>query len=116
MKKLSRKSNLVTKGLLEYLKETGKEKLIDEVAQSLGHEISKSKTSQKIIVTSAVALTNDEKIQLQKILNQKLQINFPLINKIDKNLIGGFTIKIRDFFLDASIAYELSNFKKHILF
>lgn len=115
MKKISKKSKQVLKGLLDYLKDTGEEKLLPEVTQTLGEVVVKSKKAEEIVVTSVVPLTDEEKENLQDILSKNLQGNLPIVNKIDKTLLAGFTIRVKDWFFDASLARQLESLKRSIM-
>lgn len=111
MKKLSRKSAVITKGLLDYLKETGKEKLLPEVVGSLQEESEKGKKKKEIVVTSAVELNTEEKQRLESLIKKKFSLDYSLVNQVDKNLIGGFTVKVDDWFVDASFLYQLKRLR-----
>jgi len=115
MKKITHKSDAVLQGLMDYLLETGEEKLLPEVSRQLDNVVSKSKKTDEIIVTSVVPLTQLQKENIKKILSKYLNISFPLENKLDKKLIGGFTIRVNDWFLDASLSHQLEFIRKILL-
>lgn len=115
MKKISSKSKAVFAGIMDYFKETGEKSLLAEVTTSLEKEILKSKGTDEVIVTSVVKLTQQQISNLREVLEKKLHVKLPLVNKIDKNLIGGFTVKINDWYLDASISHELLLLKRSLL-
>lgn len=115
MKKITSKSEAVLTGILDYLKETGDQALLPEVTKSLEKEILKLKETDEIIVTSAVKLTQQQIKNLQTTLKKILHVKLPVVNRIDKNLIGGFTVKINDWYLDASINRELLLLKRSLL-
>ncbi len=66
-------------------------------------------------VLSAVAFTEDQKsrlkLQLEETTNKKIRISF----SEDKNLIGGFVIKMNDTIIDASIKRQLELLKENFL-
>lgn len=115
MKKISSKSEAVLAGILDYLAETGDQALLPEVTKSLEKEIRKAKGADKIIVTSSIKLTPQQIKNLQAVLKKILHVKLPIVNNIDKNLIGGFTVKINDWYLDASINHELLLLKRSLL-
>lgn len=115
MKKISKKSKRVLAGLMSYLTETGEEKLLPEVSKTLRDEVDRSKSKEEIIVVSAIKLTDGQKAELQTILNKELGKSLPIVNRIDKSLIGGFTVKIKDWFFDASIIRQLETLKRELL-
>lgn len=115
MKKLSSKSEAVFTGILDYLSETGGQALLPEVTKSLEKEILKLKGTDEIVVTSAVKLTQQQIKNLQAALKKILHVKLPVVNRIDTSLIGGFTVKINDWYLDASINNELLLLKRSLL-
>lgn len=115
MKKITSKSEAVLSGILDYLAETGEQALLPEVTKSLEKEIHKLKGADEIVVTSVVKLTAQQIKNLQTVLKRILHVKLPVINRIDENLIGGFTVKINDWYLDASINHELLLLKRSLL-
>ncbi|EKD64259.1 MAG: hypothetical protein ACD_51C00036G0002 [uncultured bacterium] len=116
MKKGDTKESLsVVAGILGFLSERGKTGLLTSVAQSLDEVVDKSHKADKIIVTSAVPVSKEQMNQLRSLVNRFLNRNLPAMNKIDKELIGGFSIRVGDFFLDASLASELFEVKQLLM-
>lgn len=66
-------------------------------------------------VTSSVELPDDQKIKLEqkleKFTGKKVKISFSL----DKELIGGFTVRINDTIIDASLKHQLEILKEQFL-
>ncbi len=65
---------------------------------------------------SSVDLLNDNqkeslKKKLEELTNKKVRFSF----KVNKNLIGGFTAKIKDKVYDASVKHQLENLRKSFL-
>lgn len=115
MKKINHRSRNVTKGLLAYLDEIGEQKILPEVTRSLEEVLSKAKRSDEIVVVSAIPLVKSQLGLLKSILSKSRGVNLPIKNKTDKSLIGGFTVRINDWFLDASIIQELEILKRSLL-
>ncbi|MBI4999295.1 ATP synthase F1 subunit delta [Candidatus Gottesmanbacteria bacterium] len=114
MKKL-KKPNLVVAGLLDYLEETGQRQLLPEVTSELEKLLREAKEAQAINITSSVPLTQSQSEKLEKILEKLLKSKLPMVKKVDKNLLGGLTIKVGDWFLDASLRQQLAYLKKYML-
>lgn len=115
MNKKSKKQNQVVAGLLDYLNETGETRLLPEVTKELENFLEESKKIQSITVTSAVPLTLLQKESLRTILGKLLKVDLPIINNINKNLLGGFTIRVGDWFLDASLSQQLIYLRQMLL-
>jgi F-type H+-transporting ATPase subunit delta len=115
MKKTETKPENIISGLMDYLSETGEEHLLQGVSSELDEIVQKSKKAEVIVVSSVVSLTDADKGKIEKYINGLLGIKLPVSNIVDKTLIGGFTIKVGDWFLDASLQYDLKNIKQTLL-
>lgn len=112
---MSSTSKAVTDGLLDFLVEKGDQNLLSEVTDSLEKEIAKTKETNEIVVTSPVHLTPLQLKKIKTVVQKKMRVKFPIINKIDKKLIGGFTLRINDWFLDSSISHQIELSKRLLL-
>lgn len=115
MKKISLNSKSVIGGLMEYLDEKGKQSLLPELTQVLEEKIAKEKQTDEIIVTSVVRLTSLQLNALKSILHKSLRVKFPIMNKIEEHLLGGFTVKVNDMFIDLSLRNEMDTLKRSLL-
>ncbi len=115
MKKVSLKSKALLSGLLDYIDEIGEQNLLSEVSKSLEKEIKKKEGSDEIIVLSAVKLSPSQQARIKIILQKKFEVNLPIINIIDTRLIGGFTIRVNDWFLDSSVSHEIELLRRSLL-
>lgn len=114
MKQKKKRSQYVVSGLIDFLEEIGEDNLLPDIADSL-----KSKTNDKEIkeakVVSARILTDQQKKALAKIILNLFQVDLPIVNTIDKKLIGGFTVNVEDWYLDASLRQEIKKLKDRLL-
>ena len=62
-------------------------------------------------VKSVVPINNDQQAEIEQKLAKIFGRNVTVVNKIDKNLLGGFTIRMGDWFLDASLFNDLQKIK-----
>ena len=69
----------------------------------------------KIIVTSSINLSKTQLDEISSILNKKLNFNFPVENRIDSSIKGGFTIEVNDWFLDSSIRHDMETIRRSLL-
>ena len=116
MKKPNAKDSMsVVAGILGFLGDTGKTNLLPTVAQELDDVVEKSHPVDKIIITSAVVVSKDQIKKLQIIVNRYLQRDLPAVHTLDKTLLGGFSIRAGDFFLDASLSSEVAAMKRLLL-
>lgn len=112
---IKKNSDIVTAGVLEFLSETGRQSLLSDVAESLDELASKTRKAEKIEVTSVVSLKPDQEAIIKKVIQKTLNLDLPLKNNINKTLIGGFTLRVGDWFMDASLLYELNKLKQNLL-
>lgn len=68
----------------------------------------------EVFVTTAVPLEENQKKMLIAKLNQKLDKNILLREKIDKSLLGGMIVQYGDTKLDNSIRNRMQQFKENI--
>lgn len=115
MKKRKTKTNFVVSGLLDYLTETGQTKLLQKVTEELANLLQESKKADVIIVTSSINLSDKQIENIKNILYKFLDVELPVVNEIDKKLLGGFTVKVGDWFMDASLLRQVKNLKKLML-
>ena len=65
------------------------------------------------MVTTATPLSDTTKHEmLQKVITLTKNNNITLENKVDKNIIGGFILRVGDVQYNASIAYKLSRLQQ----
>lgn len=115
MRKNNYKSDQMTKGILDYLDQKGEQNLLKEVTKSLQGQLAKKESANEIVVTSVVKLTSPQLSEIKSFFQKKMKLKLPAINLIDKNLIGGFTVQVNDWFLDASIENQIKTFKRILL-
>ena len=115
MKKRKNNTNFVVSGLLDYLTETGQTKLLPKVTEELTNLLQESKKADAMIVTSSVDLSDKQIENIKNILYKFLDVELPVVNEIDKKLLGGFTVRVGDWFMDASLLQQVKIFKKMML-
>ncbi len=66
----------------------------------------------KATVTSASALSDENRRQVEEVIKQATKGEIILTAKVDPSLIGGFVLKVGDKQFDTSISNQLNNLKK----
>lgn len=115
MSKNTYKSDQMTEGIIDYLEEKGEQNLLGEVTRALQGQLAKQERANEIVVTSVVKLSLPQLSKIKSFFQKKMKLKLPAVNLIDKNLIGGFTIRVNDWFLDASIENQIKTFKRILL-
>lgn len=114
MKKSSQKTDAILNGLTCYLKEKGEENILPDVTKSLENMVSKLNKSDSIIVTSVVPLSKPQLNEIGKLIKKNLNIELPIVNEIEKQLLAGFTVKVNEWFFDGSVSNQLNNIRRSL--
>ena len=109
------KSSHIVKGLMDFLSEAGENKLLPEVTSELQDMVSELKKTDLIEIKSVIPMTPDQKQDMTKSLRYLLQVNVPINFLTDKSLLGGFNIRLGDWFLDSSLRYQIRKMKSRLL-
>ena len=107
-----KESSSVVAGILGFLKDSGKTNLLSSVAEVLDEAAGKTKHANRIVIASAVTLSPRDLLRLRAVVSVFLKTSLPVVNVIDKKLIAGFSIRVGDFFLDASLGAEVNSIKQ----
>ncbi|OGG16617.1 hypothetical protein A3D77_08035 [Candidatus Gottesmanbacteria bacterium RIFCSPHIGHO2_02_FULL_39_11] len=111
MKSKINNPEVITQSLLDVLKESGELSLLPEIADELEEELGKKKNPKEVVVIGAIEIKGDQKKELEHVLSRFLTHPVPFTYQHDASLLGGFTVQIGDWFLDASIRHELNELK-----
>jgi F0F1-type ATP synthase delta subunit len=115
MIKTIQKSDNIISGIMDYLSETGEEHLLTEVSRELEVIVKKSKSAEEIEVNSVVKMSHAQTLFIRQYIQKILKLDLPVVCTIDAKLIGGFTIQVGDWFLDASLKYQIESIKQTLL-
>lgn len=66
-------------------------------------------------LTSASAIEKDSNEKLSKLLSESFNAKIELEEVVDKDIIGGFVLRIEDQQLDASVSNQLNQIKRELL-
>ena len=89
-----------------------RESYIGGIAIQFGKLYDVYKGIQKAIVTTAIGIDDELRKKVYDILKKSTQSEIELIEKVDKNLIGGFTLRIGDQQVDSSIVRSIKKLKQ----
>ncbi len=106
------KVNKLTMAIMVMLTNKNREPLLPAIAQEFHNAYNEYKGIEKATVTTTIAI--DEKLKgeietIVKKLSSKKQVE--LVQKVDKELIGGFILNVGDRQIDASIKSKLKSLK-----
>ncbi|OFY84077.1 MAG: ATP synthase F1 subunit delta [Bacteroidetes bacterium RIFCSPLOWO2_12_FULL_31_6] len=89
-----------------------REGLLPDIASSFIDVYKTYKNITTTYITTAIPLTEEQKLKIIALLKNQGNKNIELIEKINSGLIGGLIIKIGDKQVDESIKRKLSNLEK----
>lgn len=92
-----------------------RESLIPEISKAFDEQYKTNKNIFTAVVTSANGLDDMTKQKVKDLVKAQLKGEVELVEKIDKNAIGGFILRIGDQQLDKTVARQLNNLKKELL-
>ncbi len=113
--KSQQKTNRIVKGFLGYLSETNQSLLLPQVTKELDQMVDTSEKVDSGVVTSVLPLTPDQMTMLEDVIKTLFGRTIGLTQKIDKHILGGFTLNVGDWFVDASLAHDIAELKRIVL-
>jgi F-type H+-transporting ATPase subunit delta len=93
----------------------GREAYLEAIATEFTKLYKEHKGIQTAIVTSAVGLDDKLRSEVYKMIKESLNSEVELIEKVDKNLIGGFVLRVGDKQYDASISRDLRLMRQELI-
>jgi F-type H+-transporting ATPase subunit delta len=104
--------NTITTAILNLLKTKGQLPLLPEIIEELKKE--QEVLQQKVIIESAIELSDREISQLAKTISQKLKYQPSIINRVDPDLLAGIRLRIGDQVIDISLKNRLEQIRNTI--
>ncbi|NMB56483.1 F0F1 ATP synthase subunit delta [Candidatus Beckwithbacteria bacterium] len=109
-----KKTQLITNILSQFLAQGGDIEEIKEVVKELEELVKKETKKNTAVITSAQTLNEKQKEEIKKIIKARFD-NISIFEfKIDKELIAGLKIQIRDFIIDMSLENSLREFNENL--
>jgi len=102
----------VTSNFLVVLTHKRRELYMEQIADAFVEEYKKHKNILTAIITSASGIDSTVKAKVLELVKQNTNGEVELVEKIDKDLIGGFVLRIGDRQVDASISRKLNDLRK----
>lgn len=107
-----KKVDSLSLNFLLLLIERGREEFVKEILDDYQNLENQKNGIVKVEITTAVELSNDEQESLRKKIDEYTGLKSKAVYKLDRGLIGGFVVKVKDVILDASIKRQLELLKK----
>ena len=109
------KVNILSLSFFEIITKKGRESYLPQIAEELIRIYKHHKGIQTAIVTSAIGLDDKLRADVYKVVSESLKSEIELVEKVDKNLIGGLILRVGDKQYDASISSELRKIKQALI-
>ena len=103
--------NALTITFIQHLTEKRRENIIPQIAEQFVKLYNKHKGLEIAIITSANGLDDEMRKKVYDVIKASVNSEVELIEKIDKNLIGGLIIKMGNTQIDSSVVRSLRNLK-----
>jgi F-type H+-transporting ATPase subunit delta len=104
----------ITLSLLDLVVKNGRESFIPAIARVFIHETMKYKGITRSILTTAVKVDPNSKKQITEMISDVFKTKVEFEEVIDKDIIGGFILRVDDNYIDASIRNKLRKIKKEL--
>jgi len=89
-----------------------REMYMGEIAKAFVAQYKEHKNILTAIITSAAGIDSTVKAKVLELVKQTTKGEVELMEKVDKDLIGGFVLRIGDKQVDASVARKLNDLRK----
>ncbi|CAG5085547.1 ATP synthase F1 subunit delta [Parvicella tangerina] len=93
----------------------GREALLPSIAMAYEEAYRIHKNISTVEVTSAIALSEEQKKKILEIAAKQGVKNAEVIEKVDPSLIGGFVMRMGDRQIDASISNRINTLKQELI-
>lgn len=104
--------NEVTLGFLSILTQKRREAYMQQIATEFIAQYKQHKNILTAVITSATGIDATVKAKVLELVKQTTKGEVELVEKTDKDLIGGFVLTIGDRQVDASVSRKLNDLRK----
>ena len=111
---LEKNTEKITLSLVDLLIKNGRESYLPAVARVFRDETLKYKGITETYLTTAVPVNDKSRKEISEMIASIFKTKVELKETIDKDIIGGFILKINDNFIDASVRSKLRKIRKEL--
>jgi F-type H+-transporting ATPase subunit delta len=116
MKSLTKDARGFVDNFVTYVKTDGKSaKASQQIKSALNKIAADDKKRNLAVVETTIDLTNEEKKQLEKIIEENVQKEVTFEYHINLDLVGGMRVTVGDWIMNTSLSTQLENMKENIL-
>ncbi|PKD21712.1 ATP synthase subunit delta [Salegentibacter salinarum] len=114
LKEIFKDAGEITQGSFDVLIENGRINILDLVARNYIVRYNTLNKSQEAIVTTAVPLTAELEEKILAKVKELTGTGANIKNVINKDIIGGFILRVGDLQYDASVSRNLNRLKREL--
>lgn len=104
----------ITLSLLDLVVKNGRENYLPAIARVFISETKKHNGITESVLTTAVKVDEKIKQQITDFISNLFKTKVELEEVVDKDIIGGFVLRIEDNYIDASIRNKLRKIEKEL--
>ncbi len=105
----------MTRNLIEIIVRKKRERYLYDIAVCFSQLYDKAYNITRGVLTSAAPLSDVHRRTILSVVEKQLGTSFKMEEKIDPELIGGFSLKVGDLLYDGSISSRLRDLRKMFL-
>jgi F-type H+-transporting ATPase subunit delta len=105
----------ITLSLIDLIVKNGRESYLPAIARVFIHESKKHIGITESTLTTAVKVNDKVKKQISVLLSDIFKTRVELEENINKEILGGFILRVDDNYIDASIRTKLRKIKKELM-
>lgn len=113
-KVLGKNIEAITLSLIDLVVKNGRERFLPGIARVFLHETKKHKGITESVLTTAVKVDEKVKKQITDLVSGIFKTKVELSEVIDKDIIGGFILRVDDNYIDASVKNKLRKIEKEL--
>jgi F-type H+-transporting ATPase subunit delta len=113
---LEKNVDKITLTLVDLLIKNGRENHLPAVARVFIDETLRFKGITETYLTTAVPVNDKSRKEITEMISSLFKTKVELRETIDKDIIGGFILKVNDNFIDASVRNKLRKIRKELSF
>jgi F-type H+-transporting ATPase subunit delta len=102
----------ISLGFFKILTDKRRENYLGDIAKAFIEQYKEHKDITTAVVTSAAGIDGSAREKILKLVKDQVKGEVELVEKVDKDLIGGFVLRIGDKQVDASISRKLNELRK----
>lgn len=104
----------ISLSLIDMVVRNGRENYLPAIARQFIHETKEFKGITESILTTAVKVDDRIKKQIIDLISEIFKTKVELKEIVDKNIVGGFVLRVEDNYIDASIKTKLRKIEKEL--